>query len=1160
RGKRAKKGGNKGGNNDDDEDNGDDTDLISGETEREGSAKGGRESGRGKGRGGRGRGRGQGRGRRNQHRSGDQGQSEEDDDEDDSEEDDDSDTGSVHSAVYQRSMGSGLNIASPNKRDRQFSSTDNISNAGRGRGRRGHRGQGQGRGRGGHGNMNRNTAEIESCHDEVDDLGLDENEVFEFVVKECGGMVKLSNLVHKCQLFPSGSDEARVGQWFKTHRRRFHVFQDGQEVVFVAPFFKDATYCLDYARKQCKRENCDHFHICQHYMRGTCHKGDTCPKSHSFTDDHNLEHKIKLGLDGFSEIYMCIILLNRYPQICPKRYCKEDKRCPYLHICQKFISKNCKFGENCRRGHSFDTEHNAWILNRIYHMEKWDKSEGSTFRNIISFPRRLRRRSRHGSGSSKRDDMDSLAGNLSDLSLESDSDSDSDDEPVKPDLLPRTISRKDRFKSTEQLHDTEYLRAVEVNIDEETMSEGQGKKTRKKKGRKTESRGSDMSEEEVFDASAKNRNRKDSDKSEEGGARRKDKNRREQGKSDESKNEDKESKERAKIYLDDADKTSICYNNVAGTCHIVNNCRFHHKTYGLPYLWQVKLMDKWRIFSQEENEIIERDFCNQLQVVDSKVSIEATKYKLHVCLDTELTAVVYEVASFPVQQAEHVPMRRLSTPSYAEKRANRPQHGDKRKGPTKEEEGQTGTFCTQWRWYFMDDHNRWTLFDKDGMQFTLEKKFMCNQKTYLFTRQDYNFKYKISFKEMEQINMDTGKRRSLLRRPLFVSRDDVSAKNFPQCLSVTISPGTPSHWAPLDMSGAEFELVELERTKEFTRVQDSFYATLDRQVYEIDLIYRVQNRSLWNEYFMKKKMMNEKAESEASGKTVDERDLFHGTDSLETCRKICTNSFDFRISGKNATVYGEGSYFALESDYSNRYTNKTSGSRLMFRAKVLVGKYTKGERSFKRPPEIPGGSHKLYDSCVNHTANPTIFIIFDTRQCYPEYLIQYHKKGEEMLEGDVYVPPQPRPASVSSFSNTASSSNNAPVSSRPVVPPRIGRVSTNVSSPSSAFSDPYGQVPSVSQSGVRTQASHSQGPVGQSAMQTQAHSQGPVSQSAFSTQPYSQDNSQFHGSPLDNQNVYYSRSAAEGARHTPTQTYRTASGREVPTPSYRRKEEGCVLQ
>ncbi|KAK3084133.1 hypothetical protein FSP39_008771 [Pinctada imbricata] len=919
-------------------------------------------------------------------------------------------------------MGNGLNIASPYKRYRQFSSTDNISNAGRGRGRRGHRGQGQGRGRGGHGNINRTTAEIESYHDEVDDLGLDENEVFEFVVKECGGMVKLSNLVDKCQLFPSGSDEARVGQWFKTHRRRFLVFQDRQEVVYVAPFFKNATYCLDYARKQCYRENCDHFHICQHYMRGTCRKGDTCPKSHSFTNDHNLEHKIKLGLDGFSEIDMCIILLNRYPQICPERYCKEDKRCPYLHICQRFISKNCKFGEKCRKGHTFDTEHNSWILNRIYHMEKWDKSEDSTFRNIISFPRRLRRSSRHDSGSSKQDDMDSLA-----------------DHHLSSECF---LSGSNQQNSS--LKHSTFGQCKLISTRKQRQKVKGRKPVRRKGGRLNP--------------------------------------------------EDLKCRRKKCLFLTSQRKEE---------------------------------QGEWTKIEENRASLMSQ----RMKIKNQMVSIEATEYKLHVCLDTELNTVVYEVASFPVQQAEHVLVRRLSTPSYADKRANRPQHSVKKR---KDRLGRS-----------------------DGMQFTLEKKFICNQKTYLFAREDYIFKYKISFDKMEQINLDTGKTRRLLRRPLFVSRDDVSSKTFPQCLSVTISPGTPSHWAPLDMSGAEFELVELERTKEFTRVQDSFYATLDRQVYEIDLIYRVQSRSLWNEYFMKKKMMNEKAESEASGRTVDERDLFHGTDSLETCRKICTNSFDFRISGKNATVYGEGSYFALESDYSNRYTNKTSGSRLMFRAKVLVGKCTKGERSFKRPPEIPGGSHKLYDSCVNDTANPTIFIIFDTRQCYPEYLIQYHKKGEEMLVGDVYVPPQPRPASVSSFSNTASSSNNASVSSRPVVSPRIGKVSTNVSSPFAAFSDPYGQVPSRSQSGVRTHASYSQG---QSAMQTQAHSQDPVSQSPFSTQPYSQDNSQFHGSPLDYQNVYYSRSAAEGDRYTPTQTYRTASGREVPTPSYRRKEEGCVLQ
>ena len=133
------------------------------------------------------------------------------------------------------------------------------------------------------------------------------------------------------------------------------------------------------------------------------------------------------------------------------------------------------------------------------------------------------------------------------------------------------------------------------------------------------------------------------------------------------------------------------------------------------------------------------------------------------------------------------------------------------------------------------------------------------------------------------------------------------------------------------------------------------------------------------------------AEQEGQGQNVDERDLFHGTDSLNTCRGICTNNFDFRISGRNATLYGEGSYFAVRAKIGHSYTEASSPRevRFLFRAKVLVGQYTKGHPSFKRPPTIPGKSHKLFDSCVNEELDPTIFVVFDRNQCYPDYLFMY---------------------------------------------------------------------------------------------------------------------------------------------------------------------------
>ena len=124
---------------------------------------------------------------------------------------------------------------------------------------------------------------------------------------------------------------------------------------------------------------------------------------------------------------------------------------------------------------------------------------------------------------------------------------------------------------------------------------------------------------------------------------------------------------------------------------------------------------------------------------------------------------------------------------------------------------------------------------------------------------------------------------------------------------------------------------------------------------------------------------------------VNERQLFHGTNP-EIVEAICKQNFDWRLHGKNATVYGEGSYFALNSSYSDSYAKEdTKGSKFMFVAKVLVGSYTKGQSSYRRPPskEPSNPASDLYDSCVDDQSSPTIFVVFDTDQFYPGNIIEY---------------------------------------------------------------------------------------------------------------------------------------------------------------------------
>ena len=62
----------------------------------------------------------------------------------------------------------------------------------------------------------------------------------------------------------------------------------------------------------------------------------------------------------------------------------------------------------------------------------------------------------------------------------------------------------------------------------------------------------------------------------------------------------------------------------------------------------------------------------------------------------------------------------------------------------------------------------------------------------------------------------------------------------------------------------------------------------------------------------------------------------------------------------------------------------------MYRAKVLVGKYTLGLQYMKTPPPIdPDRRELLYDSVVDSTEDPTMFVIFHDDQCYPEYLVTF---------------------------------------------------------------------------------------------------------------------------------------------------------------------------
>ena len=93
-----------------------------------------------------------------------------------------------------------------------------------------------------------------------------------------------------------------------------------------------------------------------------------------------------------------------------------------------------------------------------------------------------------------------------------------------------------------------------------------------------------------------------------------------------------------------------------------------------------------------------------------------------------------------------------------------------------------------------------------------------------------------------------------------------------------------------------------------------------------------------------------------------------------------------------AFLYGQGVYFATTANYSAGYSRPDSnGDCRMYFARVLTGQFEKGEDSMKTPPskKDPTNPSLHYDSTVNNTANPTIFVIYYDTQAYPEYIVTY---------------------------------------------------------------------------------------------------------------------------------------------------------------------------
>lgn len=152
-------------------------------------------------------------------------------------------------------------------------------------------------------------------------------------------------------------------------------------------------------------------------------------------------------------------------------------------------------------------------------------------------------------------------------------------------------------------------------------------------------------------------------------------------------------------------------------------------------------------------------------------------------------------------------------------------------------------------------------------------------------------------------------------------------------------------------------------------------------------IYKVYNEWLMERYKLAKRRMLCKYNND-----IKEQILFHGTSKASPSKIIYSEfGFDFRHCSKG--LWGIGTYFATNADYSNSYSYKPAGKgyREILAAWVLTGESYRCEQdeTLRKPPAKSPDSDASYDTVCGHTAGSNVYIVYDHEKAYPSYIIRY---------------------------------------------------------------------------------------------------------------------------------------------------------------------------
>ncbi|XP_032913082.1 protein mono-ADP-ribosyltransferase TIPARP-like isoform X5 [Catharus ustulatus] len=741
--------------------------------------------------------------------------------------------------------------------------------------------------------------------------------------------------------------------------RRFLKVGSGPVVLAVT----DVRVCV---RKVCV--GCERLHLCKLHLMGRCNQGPSfCKYSHDIMNAENKKVLKKHDLSGLSEDELQVLLLQNDPFFLPdtcRFYNTKGSRCMQqncskLHVCRHFLQGTCKFPQ-CIMSHNLLDDHAMRVLEAggidgkiasnfqaIYDFKHVEFNKGQKKGYVHNYRPRNEYWKRPTTPRIKE-----VKTTLETVQCMTD---------VPPSESPRstvTIQSHDQLPTGARDKEKEKDKGPSSTVpaqadllksqDQLPKVAGNKEKDKDKGPRSTVPAQADLLKSQ--DQLPTGTGDKDKDKGPSStvpaqadllksqdqlptgaGDKEKDK-----GKKDSS--SDDASKDNKKINCDE-----ICLFYVWKYCKNKDKCKSVH--YHLPYKWEIHdgLLSWHELGMMEE---VEKAYCDPK---NSSLPSRNINFQTMTCCSSLI--------------------RRLSTPSSV----TRP----------------TFLLTTQWIWYWKNNQDEWVEYgeEEEGNSMTspssavIENLYQADPCA-VVPFQAGQHQYELNFKEMTQTNITFKTRRQVCRRPKFVSSEDVQKIKTGSQRDSSI----PGHWDTSALPDLGYKAVVISNaTPEYNEIKQLFHRTMKN--YSILKIQRIQNPSLWKVFQWQK----EKMKRENGGKEVQEKLLFHGTDNT-SMKTICAQNFDWRICGSNGTNYGKGSYFARDACYSHAYCQATLQGHLMFVARVLVGDYVKGNADYVRPPKKSADKLWFYDSCVDDELNPSVFVIFEKHQIYPEYIVEYKEE------------------------------------------------------------------------------------------------------------------------------------------------------------------------